>query len=716
MTVRPARSIALAALAALVACSEHNQNSASAGDPNLFAVQTSDLPITVKENAELQALHETIVRSEVEGQATIIYIIPEGTNVKKGDKLIELDVSDLVEKRAAQAIAVEKARAAWIQSKKEREILDKTISAAENTAESNLLIAQLELEKCLGRKNGPSESKNRDMVRKLKDLVSKEPEKVVVADATLERGKATPVLLAQVDPRSYARLVDKVTNDLLYIESQKESALDYDLGDMASKILNQADAIQLAIADLKVKEDTYAKSFHLADLTFITKNELEKDQLAYQSQMSKVTLAWNDLDLLINYTLAKDRIKLRKDVENAALELARVGGANESSITKADSDLYSKEAEKNLATERLDNFDRQIRGGVILAPTPGLVVYSKLDRGRGGEAVREGVQVRERQELIILPDTTKMRGIIKVQEAQVDKVARGQPCYVQVEAFPGETFTGRVVSVAPVADSNSGWMTSDRKVYTTVFELDGDNPDARLRSRMAAAVTIVMDTLHDVLAIPLQAVRRDRSVNYVWKKTPEGPLAATVQAGRHNAERVEIQHGVSLGDTLYLTPPAGVQEPKFEQPAVPVSAPLKVDEKSVATDAGQPGGKVPGANPGNGAGPGNGQRGGQGKGGMMNKKLAEMTPEELQQFKDGMAMFDTMLDRMRDKMTEEQVQKATASLAQVHRALDANKLDEAQAAIDSLRAAMPKMGGNRGKQGGGGNPAGDGQAPARGND
>ena len=211
------------------------------------------------------------------------------------------------------------------------------------------------------------------------------------------------------------------------------------------------------------------------------------------------------------------------------------------------------------------------------------MVYAKIDRGRGGEAVREGVQVRERQDLIVLPDTTKMRCVLKVQEAQVDKLTRGQPAFVQPEAFPGEVFTGRVTSVAPVADSNSGWMTSDRKVYTTVVELDSDNQDARLRSRMAASVTIQVETIANVLPVPLQAVRRDRSVHYVWKQTKEGPVATVVEPGRNNSERVAITKGVVEGDVIHIVPPQGVQEPKFEQPIMPVPAPLKDEGKANPT-------------------------------------------------------------------------------------------------------------------------------------
>ena len=150
----PRRRLSLTSLAALLAACSGGSNTAPTGDAKLFTVKRDDLPITVRENAELQALRETIVRSEVEGQATIIYIVPEGTLVKQGEKLVELDVSELVEKRANQAISVAKAEAALTQARKEKEILQKELSTKLNTALSNLRIADMELEKLLGRRSG----------------------------------------------------------------------------------------------------------------------------------------------------------------------------------------------------------------------------------------------------------------------------------------------------------------------------------------------------------------------------------------------------------------------------------------------------------------------------------------------------------------------------------------------------------------------------------
>ncbi|MCD8534451.1 MAG: biotin/lipoyl-binding protein [Verrucomicrobia bacterium] len=46
----------------------------------------------------MSAVNETILRSEVDGTARVIYIIPEGSTVKKGDLLVELDASELIDR------------------------------------------------------------------------------------------------------------------------------------------------------------------------------------------------------------------------------------------------------------------------------------------------------------------------------------------------------------------------------------------------------------------------------------------------------------------------------------------------------------------------------------------------------------------------------------------------------------------------------------------
>jgi HlyD family secretion protein len=719
MNSRPQYSqaaVLLASVAFFAACqSEQTQTTSIV---NTYTVSREDLPINVKEGGELVAVKETVVRSLIEGNATILSLIPEGTLVKTGDKLVELDVSSLVEKRASQEIAVEKARNALEQAKTAGNILEKELITKQNTADSKRQIAEMELEKLLGAKDGKgSEGRNEDMVKRLQELVTApvevEDEPVAQPDpaAGTENGTEQPAqqrqLVAQVHPQNYSGLIAKVT-ELLRVEGEAGDPLQRDMGEMANKILQQADQIRLAMADLKNKEDTVAHSRTLAAKQFITRNELERDELAYQAQASKVTIAWNDLELLINYTLKSSKIELKQNLANAELEVERVIASNNAERSNSAFDVEAKQKEWEVATERLQNLEKQIGNAVIFSPGSGLVVYSKVSQGRGdSQPMEEGTSVRERQSIIILPDNTELMCEVKVQEAMIDKVKVGMGAHISAEVRPNETMTGRVVYVAPVADSASRWSGNDKKVYTTKILLDGLNSDDSLKAGMKASATITVTTIKDVITAPIQSVRRDRSVNYVWKLTPEGAKAVEVVVGANNQEKVEIVSGLAKGDRIFRTPPGGQADPKFDQPALPEVAPAK--------EANVGGGSVPGNDsiPGNvvktspnaadGRGPsseesnGGGRPGGGGRSGRSRKKYTEMSPEELASSKEQLL---AMPERMGAMLDEERMTKLNTAINAIVKAIEANDLAGAQ----SLRDAMMKEamgGGRRGAQGGG---------------
>src|SRR5262249_26774254 len=132
-----------------------------------------------------------------------------------------------------------------------------------------------------------------------------------------------------------------------------------------------------------------------------------------------------------------------------------------------------------------------------------------------------------------------------------------------------------------------------------------------------------------------------------WKVTGSDAVPVVVQTGKHNSDHVVITEGLAEGDTVLLAPPADAQEPKFPQPDLPTPAPQqdsgKVDGSKPdgsKPDGSKPDGSKPdGSKPDGGkadggkSGDGQGRNGGRGPGGPR-KKLTEMTPEELQTFKE----------------------------------------------------------------------------------
>jgi HlyD family secretion protein len=114
---------------------------------NFYEVKRGDVLISVVEGGTIEAVNEEVIRSEVEGVARIIFIVPEGSTVKKGDLLIELDSSQAQDTVNAQQIAVERAQFLLLQSEQALEIGKSTVDSEVQAAELKLEFAKSDLEK-----------------------------------------------------------------------------------------------------------------------------------------------------------------------------------------------------------------------------------------------------------------------------------------------------------------------------------------------------------------------------------------------------------------------------------------------------------------------------------------------------------------------------------------------------------------------------------------
>jgi len=104
-----------------------------------FAVKRGPLTISVIESGTIKAREQVIIKSEVEGRTSILSLIPEGTRVKKGDLLVELDASQLVDYKIDQEIRVQNAEAAFIRARE-------NLAVAKNQAQSDVDTAKLTLD------------------------------------------------------------------------------------------------------------------------------------------------------------------------------------------------------------------------------------------------------------------------------------------------------------------------------------------------------------------------------------------------------------------------------------------------------------------------------------------------------------------------------------------------------------------------------------------
>src|SRR6266852_4936911 len=130
-----------------------------------------------------------------------------------------------------------------------------------------------------------------------------------------------------------------------------------------------------------------------------------------------------------------------------------------------------------------------------------------------------------------------------VFEKDLERVKFGQEVKVAVPAFPGSSFSGKVILVSSVVDPE----TRSVKVRTEV-----PNPDGRLKPDMFANVEIITDLHRTAISIPESAVLNDGEKTVVFVADGSGYKKRAVIAGIQSNDRVEIRDGLNAGDKVVV--------------------------------------------------------------------------------------------------------------------------------------------------------------------
>jgi len=293
----------------------------------------------------------------------------------------------------------------------------------------------------------------------------------------------------------------------------------------------------------------------LYDKKYVAETELKGDQLAKQSSKIQLESAKTALELFRLYEFPKEAEKLLSDHSEAERELERIKAGARSKLAQAQAKFDSNKAKYSLEKERLEKLRKQFGACTIKAPVPGQVVYSSstMDRwARRNYPIEIGAEVRERQKIISIPDTSKMKAEIKIHETWVDKVQPNQQAKITIAAFPDKTFTGKVLKKAPLAAPEE-WLNPDLKVYATDVSIDGTHDF--LKTGMTAKVEIVINELKDVISVPIQAVLNARGKKVCFVLGSSTPEQRQVETGAFNDSFVEIKSGLAEGDKVLLNPP-----------------------------------------------------------------------------------------------------------------------------------------------------------------
>jgi len=177
------------------------------------------------------------------------------------------------------------------------------------------------------------------------------------------------------------------------------------------------------------------------------------------------------------------------DVAKANYDSANAGvNGAAASVTQAEAQVSQKKAAVEVAQTNLDYT-------VIRSPIDGTVVARNVDVGQTVAASLQAPTI-----FTISQDLSKMWVYAKTDESDVGNIKVGKPVTFKVDAFPKDTFQGRVSQVRMNATTVQSVVT-----YDTIIEFA--NPELKLFPGMTAYVTIPVATVENVLKVPNTALR-----------------------------------------------------------------------------------------------------------------------------------------------------------------------------------------------------------------
>lgn len=379
-----------------------------------YRVEPKDLPISVIERGNLQSQTNLQVYCEVDDYRSdgingtpIVWIISNGASVEKGDLICELDSSAIQAELDDQILDTEEARSAFIQAEANLENQAIQNTTAEDKAELDVSLAELELEMFNDEEMGSHQLAFEAIQRLIDDLNNE----ILAAEMNLKLRRNEKVGIESLFKLGYAGKSELDRSVLGYLQAE---------GDYAAKL----NKLQTQMAS-REKLTTFDKKMQLMELE------------------GKVRTTAQNL--------------LQVEVNNRA-KMAQMRGI-----------LTSRTEQLKKEEERLERYTRQLALCKIYAPQDGMVAYAEPGSSRDAEIV-EGIAVRPRQHILSIPNLRTMQVETSVHESVLDRIQPGLEVDISVDAFPDRRYVGKVKSVAVLPENSRYSDTKVYKTLITIDE------------------------------------------------------------------------------------------------------------------------------------------------------------------------------------------------------------------------------------------------------
>ena len=300
---------------------------------------------------------------------------------------------------------------------------------------------------------------------------------------------------------------------------------------------------------------------------------LRQNRISIERQRSALSLRSKQFERSQQLVAAQIIDRNRFDEDRNQLEMARADLRSSEEALRRSSAVVGEAHEQRAKTE-------------IRSPIAGRIVSLPI---KVGETAIPSSSALAGAQLMKIADTSAIQAELKVDEADVAKVAIGQQVDLYPAAYPDTPLKGVVdqIALAPTIEGQG-------RAYKVTVRLTTP-PALQLRSGMSARADIFLSDGTKRLAVPVEAVvsesgEDDKTTRHVWLHRDGGARKVTVLTGVSDDRWQSITRGVARGDRVIVGPGKALRALTDGDPVVQISA----KDKAAARDQDQRKGDDPG--------------------------------------------------------------------------------------------------------------------------
>jgi RND family efflux transporter MFP subunit len=356
---------------------------------------------------------------------------------------------------------------------------------------------------------------------------------IIILTLLFAKGTFTPAMGVQVATitQVYPSQAFTLLNASGYVVAQRKSAL-------ASKVTGRLIWLGVEEGSL-VKKDQVVARLENQDVN-ASKNQAAANVNVARFNLEQAQAELRDATLSFNRNkeLLSRRVVAQQAYDNA---LAR--------YEKAVAAVAAAEAALKASAAALEGATVLLEYTLIRAPFDAVVLTKDADVG--DIVTPLGAAANAKAAVVTIADMSSLEVEADVSESNLSKIRPGQPCEIQLDAFPGLRFRGQIHMIVP---------TADRSKATVMVKVRFIDKDSRILPEMSAKVAFLSRSVKAEEEKPRTALhqtalvnRKDRKIVFLVKG--DRVIETPVSLGGPMGDMVEVLEGVKAGDRVVLNPP-----------------------------------------------------------------------------------------------------------------------------------------------------------------